>query len=38
MIGNKADYDLINGQFHDENIIQIYSHLLVMWAIRKLCS
>lgn len=38
MIGNNADYDLINSQFYDENIIQIYSNLLVMWAIRKLCS
>lgn len=38
MIGNNSDYDLINGQFNDENIIQIYSHLLVTWGIRKLCS
>lgn len=38
MVGYNADYDLINGQFHDEHIIQIYSHLFVMWAIRKLCS
>lgn len=36
MIGNNDDYDLINGKFNDENITQIYSHLLVMCGIRKL--
>lgn len=38
VIDYNTDYVLINGQFHDEHIIQTYSHLFVMWAIRRLCS